>query len=166
MNSLSEYFNIEYHIVVDGNHSQLRLLGQPKNTFTDENMSKVINTIIKERLSNNNNVKIIVNDTGMIFDNVCGYTILGIHGEVKSMSKAISEYEKLYGININYLIGGHLHHYKAEEIGFDCEVINIPSIIGIDDYSVSLRKCSNPAAKLLTFEEGNGKILERTIKLN
>nr|DAI30868.1 MAG TPA: DNA polymerase II small subunit [Caudoviricetes sp.] len=165
LNSLSEYFNIEYHIVVDGNHSQLRLLGQPKNTFTDENMSKVINTIIKERLNNNSNVEIIINDTGMIFDNVCGYTILGIHGEVKSMSKAISEYEKLYGININYLIGGHLHHYKAEEIGFDCEIINIPSIIGIDDYSVSLRKCSNPAAKLLTFEEENGKILERTIKL-
>ena len=165
LNDLSHYVKIEYHTIIDANHSQLRLLGQPKNTFTDENLSKVINTIIKERLSDNNNVDIVINDTGMIFDNVCGYTILGIHGEVKSMSKAISEYEKLYGININYLIGGHLHHYKAEEIGFDCEVINIPSIIGIDDYSVSLRKCSNPAAKLLIFEEENGKVVERTIKL-
>lgn len=69
-------------------------------------------------------------------------------------------------MQINYLIGAHLHHKKQEEIGQDTEYVRVPSIIGADDYSLSLRKVSNAGAKLLCFEEGEGKTIEYSIKLN
>lgn len=166
LNEISQHVCIDYRMIIDANHSQLRMLGQQKNTFTDENLSKVILKFIQERLKNNAYITINTNPTGMIYDDVCGYKILAIHGEVKSMERALDEFKKVYGVNIDYLLAGHLHHSKSEEVGFSSEVINIPSIIGIDDYSLSLRKVSNSAAKLLVFEENEGKTIEYTIKLN
>lgn len=165
LNELSKYVKIEFQMVLDSNHCQLRQLGQPKNTFKDDNLSKVIFTFLKIRLKDNNRIIIHENPTGYIYDDICGYKILGIHGEIKDMSKGIREFSSMYNVNLNYLIGGHIHHSKGEEVGFDTEVINIPSIIGIDDYSVSLRKCSNAGAKLLCFEKNRGKTIEYNIKL-
>ena len=91
---------------------------------------------------------------------------MGIHGEVKNMGNAIKEFSSIYKIRIQYLFGGHLHHNKAEEVGINQEVINIGSIIGIDDYSLSSRKTANASAKLLIFEQNKGKVCEYTFKLN
>lgn len=157
--------NVKFQMVIDANHSQLRMLGQPKNTFKNDNMSKVIAAFIKMRLGDNPNFEFITNPTGMIFDNISNYNILGIHGEIKNMERALKDFSKIYNVNINYLIGGHIHHGKNEEIAQDTEVINIPSIIGIDDYGLSLQKTSNAGAKLFCFEEGIGKTIEYSIKL-
>jgi hypothetical protein len=82
------------------------------------------------------------------------------------MANAIKEFSSIYGINIQYLLAGHLHHNKAEEVGVNQEVINIGSIVGIDGYSLSLRKTSNASAKLIVFEQNKGKTCEYTFKLN
>lgn len=165
LNEFTKIVNVKFQMVIDANHSQLRLLSQPKNTFKDDNMSKIIAMFIKERLGRNPNFEFIENPTGMIFDNLVNYNLLGIHGEVKNMDNALKDFSRIYNVNLNYLIGGHLHHSKQEEVGQDYEVLNIPSIIGIDDYSLSLLKGSNAGAKLFCFEENNGKSLEYSIKL-
>ena len=82
------------------------------------------------------------------------------------MNNTIKDFSYIYNKKINYLIGGHLHHSKEESVGVDCEVINIPSIVGIDDYSLKLHKTANPGAKLIVFEEKKGKTIEYNIKLN
>jgi UDP-2,3-diacylglucosamine pyrophosphatase LpxH len=158
--------NVEFQMVIDANHSQLRMLGQPKNTFKDDNMSKFIAFTIKSKLEKNPNFKFIENPTGFVFDNIEGYNLLGIHGEVKSMERALRDFSAMYKVDVNYLVAGHLHHNKREEIGFDTEVINIGSVVGIDDYSVSLGKTSNASATLIGFEKDKGKFVEYTIKLN
>lgn len=166
INELSRYVNIKAQFVKDSNHNQLRMCGAPKNSFKDENMSKVIWTIIKERLRNNPNVEIIENPTGLVFDTICGYNVLGIHGEVKNLGTAVNEFSRVYNTMINYIIGGHKHHAASDEVGMDCEAISVKSIIGIDDYSISLNKTANAGATFLMFEEGMGKTCEYTIKLN
>lgn len=166
LNELSRYVNIKAQFVKDSNHNQLRLCGAPKNSFTDENMSKVILTIIKERLKNNSNIEIIENPTGLVFDTICGYNVLGIHGEVKNLGTAVNEFSRVYNTMINYIIGGHKHHAASDEVGMDCEAISVKSIIGIDDYSMSLNRTANAGATFLMFEEGMGKTCEYTIKLN
>ena len=82
------------------------------------------------------------------------------------MEQALKDYQVMYDINIDYLIAGHLHHSKSETIGIDKEVINVPSIVGIDPYSLSLNKTSNASGKLLVFEQTKGKVCEYTLKLN
>lgn len=165
LNELSKYVRIKYQST-NGNHSELRMLGQPKGTFTEDNMGKVVSEFIKIRLKDNPNFTYIENPTGFIYAQVACNTILGIHGEVKNMKTAIDEFSRIYNVPIQYLLAGHLHHNKTEEIGVNNEVINVGSIIGIDDYSLSLRKTANASAKLLIFEQNKGKICEYTLKLN
>lgn len=165
LNELSRVVKIKFQMVIDANHSQLRQLGQPKNTFKNDNMSKVIAAFIKERLKENENFTFVENETGMIFDSLSGYSILGIHGETKNMDETLKNLERVYKTNINYLFAGHIHHSKHEEVGQYVETLNNPSIIGIDDYSLSLLKASNASAKMFCFEENNGKKIEYTINL-
>lgn len=165
LNELTKYVRVKYQST-NGNHTELRMLGQPKGTFTEDNMGKVVAEFIKTRLKDNPNFTYIENPTGYIYDELAGCPILGIHGEVKNMGSAIKEFSSIYGIHIQYLLAGHLHHNKVEEVGVNQEVINIGSIIGIDDYSLSLRKTSNASAKLLVLEQCKGKTCEYTFKLN
>lgn len=165
LNELTKYVQVRYQST-NGNHTELRMLGAPKGTFTEDNMGKVVVEFVKTRLKDNPNFTYIENPTGYIYEELVGCPVLGIHGEVKSMSNAIREFSSIYGIQIQYLLAGHLHHNKVEEVGVNQEVINIGSIIGIDSYSLSLRKTSNASAKLLVFEQDKGKTCEYTFKLN
>lgn len=165
LNELSKYAKVEFQMV-DGNHTELRMLSQPKGTFKNENMGMIVRYIIKEKLKNNKNFDIIENPTGYIYDNIFGYRILGIHGEEKNMINAIKDFSFMYNTRIDYLIGGHFHHNKKEDSGYMSEVINIPSIIGPDNYSVSLKKVANAGAKIFVFGKEKGIKCEYNIILN
>ena len=164
LNELSKYVRVKFQMV-HGNHSELRMLGQPNGTFKDENMGKVVAAYIKMRLADNPNFEFIENPTGLIFDNVLGYNILGIHGEVKNMSRAIRDFSFMYGVDIDYLLGGHLHHIATSADGYHKLAIRVPSIVGTDDFSMSLMKVSDPGATLFIVEDGVGKNVEYTIYL-
>ena len=45
-------------------------------------------------------------------------------------------------------------------------VIGVGSIIGSDDYSMSIRKTSDATASFVIFESGKGKVDEHTFVLN
>lgn len=164
LNELSNHVNVKYQMVY-GNHSELRMLGQPKGTFKEENTGMFVREIIRTCLEKNPNFEMTINPTGLIFDNIEGLNVLGMHGEVKNMENAIKDFSNTYNTNISILIGGHMHHYKAETVGINKDVINVPSVIGIDDYSMSLNKTSNPGAVLFCIEENKGVTLEYKIKL-
>lgn len=166
LNELSKYVKIRFNMVLDGNHTQLRICGAPKNAFPEENVGKVILWHMKERLKDNDNIEIIDNVTGSVYFKVCDYNVVAIHGEVKDMPKALDEYSKLYDMPISYLYAGHYHHDKYEEISKDCAVHNIPSVIGTDPYSISLRRKSNAGAVLDVYHAGRGRTMEYDIKLS
>lgn len=165
LNELTKFVRVKYQST-NGNHSELRLIGQPKGTFTEDNMGKIVTEFIKTRLKDNPNFTYIENPTGFIYAQLACNTVLGIHGEVKNMKTAIDEFSRIYNVPIQYLLAGHLHHNKTEEVGINSEVINVGSIIGVDSYSLSLRKTANASAKLLVFEQAKGKVCEYTLKLN
>lgn len=164
LNELSKHVCIKYQMVY-GNHTELRMLGQPKGTFKDDNASMFVREIIKTKLENNPNFEMIENPTGLIFDNICGFNLLGIHGEEKNLANAIKDFSNTYNTMIDILIGGHMHHLNEETVGVNRDVISIPSIIGIDDYSMKLNKTANPGATLFFLEEGKGVVQEYRIKL-
>lgn len=165
LNELTKYVQVKFQMT-DGNHTELRQLGQPKGTFTEDNMGKVVREFIKVRLEDNPNFTFIENPTGYIYGQLACNTIMGIHGEVRNMERALKDFSQIYNVPIQYLFAGHLHHSKIEEVGINSEVINVPSIIGVDPYSLSLNKTSNASAKLVVFEQTKGKICEYTLKLN
>jgi len=166
LTALSEHVVIDFQMVVDSNHNQLRLCGAPKNAFPDENMSKVISSFLKERLKNNKNIIVTENETGMNYGVFAGSSVLGIHGEVKNLADAINDIGRAYNMSFDYIIAGHKHHAENTEVGINAEAIHIRSIIGVDPFGMSLNKTSNAGASMFVFESGKGKTCEYTYKLN
>lgn len=165
LNELTKYVKVRYQMVKDSNHCQLRMLGQPKNTFKDENVSYIITDKLMDRLGDNPNFEFIQNPTGYVFDQIAGYNIFGYHGEGKSLEQAIKDFSRIYKVHIDYLIGGHKHHKSSSNVGIESDIISVPSIIGVDDYSLSLNKASDPGATLFVLEKGKGNVVEYNIKL-
>ena len=165
LNELSKHVHVKFQMVKDSNHCQLRLWGQPKNTFKDENMSYIIAEKLMDRLVNNPNFEFVQNPTGYVFDTLVDYNVLGFHGEVKNLEQAIKDFSKTYHVDIHFLVAGHKHHKDSVNVGIESDVIGIPSLIGVDDYSMSLLKTSDPGATLFVLERNKGNVIEYNIKL-
>lgn len=166
INALSKHVRVKFQITMDSNHNQLRLCGAPKNAFADENMSKVIMLMIKYQLADNPNVTIVENPTGMNFGMFSTYQILGIHGEVKDLGKALNDYSRAYDTPISYIIGAHIHHLVSKEMGINAEALSIRSMIGVDPYGMSLLATSNAGASLYEFDQIKGLTCEHKLKVN
>lgn len=165
LRTLSNKVSIIYH-QTDGNHDELRLLDGKKGQHLCESAGKIIKNCIILKNENNPNFKYIENKTGLIFDSVCGCNILGVHGEIKNLPQAINEFENIYDTKISYLISGHKHHSEFKNTGIRKGCIGVGSIIGSDEFSMSIRQCADATATFLVFEEGKGKVDEHTCVLN
>lgn len=165
LRTLSKEINIEYH-QTNGNHDELRLLDGKKGQHLNESAGKIISNAIKLINEDNPNFKFTENKTGMIFTNIVGYNILGIHGEVPSLSNAIKDYSDIYNIKIDYIYGGHKHHTEFSNCGVRRGAISVGSIMGIEDFSMTIRKASDATASIAIFEKGKGKTDEHIVVLN
>lgn len=158
---------IVYHLT-GGNHDMLRLLGQTKD-FDDENVGKLIHGFIDLRLKNNDNIIVSSYDQA-IFENVNGVNILCYHGDGKDMEKDINFFENYYKVNVDMLVGAHLHHKYEESIGEadvgNKDIIRVPSICGTDDFAKKCRKHSRAGAKFIIINKDKGKTWEKSIWLN
>ena len=80
------------------------------------------------------------NKTGLVFFDVLGYNILGIHGEEKDLSQAIKDYQEIYNTKIDYILAGHKHHASFQNCGVRKGCVGIGSLIGVDGFSMSIKK--------------------------
>ena len=165
LRKLSEKVNIVYH-QTDGNHDELRLLDGKKGQHLCESAGKIIKNCIELKNENNPNFTYKSNKTGLILENISGYNIMGIHGEVKNLSSAIKDYSDIYDLKISYLIAGHKHHSEFVNCGVKKGCIGVGSIVGSDDFSMTIRKAADATASFMVFEEGKGKTDEHTYVLN
>lgn len=165
LRKLSEKVNIIYH-QTDGNHDELRLLDGKKGQHLCESAGKIIKNCIKLKNENNPNFIYKENKTGLILENISGFNILGAHGEIKDLTSAIKNYSDIYNIKISYLCTGHKHHSNYVNCGVRKGCIGVGSIVGLDDYSVSIGKSADATASFIVFEEGKGKVDEHTYVLN
>lgn len=165
---ISKYIDITIYNVA-GNHTRLDLLGTKKGEHERENLDKVIMSIIKNgvELTNNNRITIVENYADMIYTELnCGTKILGIHGEVKNLDEARKDYQEAYNIDIDYIVAGHLHHNEIMQSGYRKGAIRVGSIIGVDSFSMKVRKCADATANIGVFEKDKGLVDLHTIILN
>lgn len=165
LNELSHYVKIKFQMVKRSNHNQLRLVGQPKNAFPDEDMSKSMLVFIKERLKDNPNITIIENPTGLAYAQLGTYTILGGHFETKNLADELKNYSKTYGVPIDYIFSGHWHSSFSGDVGIDSEYISVRSLMGINPYSMQINKTAPTGASMFVFEQGKGITCEYRYKL-
>lgn len=164
LNQLTAVTDVKFYMVA-GNHSELRMFNQPRGAFKDENMSKVVVAYIKARLANNPRFELIENPSGNIFANIAGYNVFASHGEMKDSEKALKDLSNTYNVTIDYGVFAHLHHHYSEDTGVKRGVTRCPSIVGIDDFAMSLNKGSNPGALIMEFTPNHGKTAEYFVDL-
>lgn len=169
VNKIQNLLNIPIEFYcVGGNHSEIRILQKNRN-FEEENFGKIIREFIALRLRDNKNIQ-VGPYKDCIFKQIEGVNIFGIHGDrSKDEFQEISYWEQYHNITIDILIMGHFHHQENKSVGYsltgDKEIIKIPSLIGIDDFSKNCRKLARAGAKFILFEN-KGKSWERTYYLN
>ena len=166
LNELSKHVTIEFQMIKRSNHNQLRLVGQPKNAFPDEDMSKSMLVFIKERLKNNPNIKIIENPTGLAYAQLGIHNIIGGHFETKDLGKELMEYSKTYNVPLDYIVSGHWHCSFSGEIGINSEYLSVRSIIGVNPYSMKINKTANAGASMFVFDQNDGLVDEHKYKLH
>ncbi|MNW65247.1 hypothetical protein D3C74_436080 [compost metagenome] len=75
----------------------------------------------------------------------------------------------MYGHPVDMMISGHLHHYHEKTIGMngmrDIKYVQVPSIVGIDEFSLKIKKTSNAGANLMMIQEELGRVANYEFKL-
>lgn len=160
LNELSEHVNIDYYST-QGNHDEIRPLGSSKGDFPNENVGRLINWHVERMLEKNKNITIHKNKPLQYVD-VVGTMILATHGQdEKNLENSIKDYSNVYGKKIHMLFTGHLHNTNTKTVGMDgmqnIEFYQHPSICGIDEYSVKLKKTAPAGAVMMKIERGLGR---------
>jgi hypothetical protein len=164
LTSLSNYLYIDLY-TSEGNHSDLRLLTGKKGDFPHENLEKIYSRTIKKAFKNNPNVCIHESLNGLNYFNVNGYNILTAHGNKESNIKnSINDYEDTYNIDIDYFLVGHLHSKNEFEVSKGKEVIQVRSVMGINDFSRDIKKTSEAGATMFTVRKNYGRKYVNEVK--
>lgn len=148
INSMKPYFNSIKIVTTLGNHG--RLTPNKSDSITNENFEMLIPTMLRDKLSD---VKII-DSKGLDFTKyeIDGKTIMVSHGQNDSMTKVISDFSKMFKVVPNEIHLGHTHSYTDIN---DCDIkvtVN-GSLIGSDDYAVTIRKVTTPSQNLIVYEK-------------
>jgi len=171
LNEISTVTTITYRHCMSSNHSQWRPI-TGKADLVKEDMEVIIGNYIKDLVSDNDRIEVILSKTDYITFKVAGQSIIQLHGHQcrKGVKNIIKDYSSLHREFYDLALVGHLHAGNQVSVGEsdngNTEVITVPSLIGSDPYSDSLGCGSKGMAKLYKLEEGYGITENYTIILN
>ena len=168
INELSKYTSEVNVYTTYGNH--LRTVQDKNDSIHSDNMEKIIGWYLEQRLQNNSRVNIVKSDYyEFIFLNVCGYNIVGAHGDLEKFKQfgmtVNTLFTKKYGQTIDYTVSADKHHIEEFE-SMGIESVLVRSLCGTDDYSNKNRLYSAPGQTLMIFSASEGRECTYNIKLN
>ena len=123
-----------------------------------ESFNDIIPWFLQERLKGNNRIHFNENTLNdeIIFTEVCGQKIIGVHGHRDSFNKAIDNLALFLKQIPDYICMGHFHHSRElDEKGV--EMIINPSLCGTDSFATNTRKFSKAGQKLLMMNKDEGR---------
>lgn len=149
----------------EGNHSDLRILTGKKGDFPHENLERIYTRTLKKSFKDNPNVIIHDSLDGLNYFDVNGIKILTAHGNKEgNLKNSIKDYEDTYNIHVDYLCVGHLHSKNEFEVAKGKEVIQVRSIMGINEYSKDIKKTSDAGATMFTVRKNYGRKYVNEVK--
>lgn len=172
LNQLSEVCEVVFYDVCLSNHPEIRYLGTKAMEFADEDMGKIFDSWIADKLANNKRIKIVSDQTKDYLEfNIGRFNCIAIHGHqtanIAALSKNLSVlHRKFY----DYIFVGHSHEEKILTCGagdsYDMQILVCPSVIGSDPYADKLMVNSKAACKLFGFDPEHGITDTKKIILN
>ena len=170
INEISSVTIVTYYHTMASNHTQTRNLGTKANELAKEDLEVIIGNYIKDLVSNNERVNVVLSKKD--YQSICieGQNILCLHGhQIKGVKNAIKDYSMLHRIFYDICLCGHLHGGQSISVGEsngNTEIHIVPSFVGSDPYSDSLKVGSKAMAKMYKIERNLGITENYTIVLN
>jgi hypothetical protein len=167
INELSSYVTEVNVYATYGNH--LRTVQNKHDSVHSDNLEKLIPWWLEQRLQNNNRVNIIKSEYyEFLYLNVCGYNIVGAHGDLEKFKQfgltVNALFTKKYGKTIDYTISADKHHIEEfETMGIESTLVR--SLCGTDEYANNNRLYSAPGQTLMIFTPEDGRECTYNIKL-
>ena len=148
INKLLPYYENIKVITTLGNHG--RIFADKKFGTTKENFEMLIPEFLKLRLDNKVQV---ITSKGLDFVSykINDKLICVSHGQNDKLSTVVADFSKVYREIPNEIHLGHTHSYKDIN---DCDIYTTVngSLVGSDDYAVSLRKITKPSQNFIVYD--------------
>ena len=152
---LAKYFKIDYYECLD-NHS--RLEPRKPDSLELENLSRLSGWYLKERLAQNPNYLIRIMPNSLADDIITfeceGFKVAGVHGHKDSPATIVSNLTSFTHNQYQLVLCAHRHRFGAHE-DYSTVVLENGSLMGVDEYAVSLRLCSHPSQTLIIVSPDN-----------
>lgn len=169
LNELSKNVEVTYYHTMYSNHSQTRPI-TGKADLVREDLEFVIGNYVKDLVSDNPRIRVELTKKDYHSVEICGQNILAMHGhQIRGVKNAIKDYSILHRKFYDVCLLGHLHGGQSMSVAEgngNTEIHIIPSFVGSDPYSDSLKVGSKAMCKLFKIEEGLGVTENYTIVLN
>jgi UDP-2,3-diacylglucosamine pyrophosphatase LpxH len=154
--SLSAYSNVSYFGIC-GNHDRFFF---EKNTVDSDNAMKIINESIKTIVELSSTKRITYIEVDNLFNyekvfEVNGKMFKTVHGDFGKSSETIEKNSAIEQANIDCLIMGHWHHYKALEGNYGGWTIVNGSLMGRNNYSRKFKASANASQSIIVVTDSN-----------
>ncbi|MNF55134.1 hypothetical protein D3C84_365840 [compost metagenome] len=171
LKELSKYVKVNYIHIPSANHTELRLHGSSRSEMPKEDVERIIAVYIHDMLKDNERINVPLYDEGIVDFELLGFNIAACHGhQLKGKKNAIKDISMLKRKFFDFLYVSHFHHGSSLTVGeadtHNIEVIQLPSIMGSDEYSDSLMTGAKSGANISVFEEGKGRTISYNFTLN
>lgn len=152
INELKPYFRSIKVVTTLGNHG--RLVPDKKASVGKENMEMLIPEFLKLRLSKDISVSTSQGLDFMKYE-FDGKTICLAHGQNDKIDHVIENFVKMYKVVPDEVHLGHTHSHKDINSSNIYITVN-GSLMGADEYAVSLRESTKPSQNLIIYGEDRG----------
>ena len=162
---LSKKVKINYTSVID-NHS--RLDPNKKESLQLENLSRITDWYIKNRLSDNINFTYLESSNEYGEDisvfSIFNFNIAAVHGDKDKQKTILNNLCNFTQLHLDAILSAHLHHFYMDESN-ETELFCNGSLMGTDDYAHDLRLNSKPSQTLIISTPDNISSVVYKIKL-
>ena len=134
---------------VFGNHS--RVNPNKKENLNRENYERLIFKYIEMQTNGVANFVTSENEDYLWYELGNGKRIVCAHGDKDTLSNIVANYIALLGFVPNEIHLGHYHNFKITDEN-DVSVVVNGSVVGTDDYAVSIRKNTQPCQVLRIYD--------------
>ena len=171
LKELSKYVKIRYIHIPSANHTELRLHNTSRSEMPKEDVERIIAAYIHDMLKDNERIEVPTIDEGIVDFELLGFNIIACHGhQLKGKKNAIRDLSMLRRKFFDYLYVSHFHHGSSLTVGEtetnNVEVIQLPSVMGSDEYSDTFMSGAKAGANLSIYETGKGRTISYNFILN
>lgn len=145
INKLNENITEVKVFTVFGNHSRTQV--NKSDSVNRENTERLVYHYIKTKLPD---IKVITSmNDDYLSTKIAGKNVILEHGD-KGTNNPVIDYINILGYRPDYIYRGHYHSFSVKNDN-DCIIVTNGSIVGVDDYALSIRKATIPSQTLIIY---------------